>query len=185
MLELLYAVVGLIVGWLLKDYLPAYARKKGEDLATKEDIEEITEKVEHVRHQYNSLLEELKARHQLRTASIDRRLQAHQEAFTHWRTLTSAPEESGKAVVACQTWWENNCLYLEPKVRQAFVDAYTNAHLRAEFIRARSEARFIREAWDKIMAFPNVLFEAIQLPPLTEVESEALNRESGSAATGD
>jgi hypothetical protein len=49
-----------------------------------------------------------------------------------------------------------------------------NANLRAEFIRAHAESKFIIEAWNKIMAFPNVLFESIQLPPLTPTENEAL-----------
>jgi hypothetical protein len=167
------AVVGL---WLLKHYLPAYLTEKGKNLATKEDVAGITREVERVRHEYNAILEELKARHQLRTASLDRRLQAHQEAFTQWRALIAGPSESGEAVIACQAWWEKNCLYLEPHVRQAFVEAYTNAHLRAEFVRARAESKYITEAWDKVVAFPNVLFDAIQLPPLTATETEAVTK---------
>ena len=54
------AVVGL---FLLKHYLPAYLSEKGKNLATKEDIAEITREVERVRHEYNAILEELKARH--------------------------------------------------------------------------------------------------------------------------
>lgn len=170
------AVVAVVVVLLvIKHYFLAYLSEKGKNLATKEDIASITREVERVRHEYSALLEELRARHQLRTASLDRRLQAHQEAFTQWQALVAGPSESGDAVIACRSWWEKNCLYLEPKVRQPFVEAYTNAHLRAEFVRARAESKFITEAWDKVMAFPNVLFESIQLPPLTPTESEALN----------
>ena len=86
--------------------------------------------------------------------------------------------------MGCQSWWEKNCLYLEPKVRQAFVEAYMNAHLRAEFVQARAESRYITGAWEKVMAFPNVLFEAIQLPPLTTTESEALKPEGDSEMKG-
>jgi len=39
----------LVIGWLIKFYVPAYLRKKGENLATKEDIEGITSKIESVR----------------------------------------------------------------------------------------------------------------------------------------
>jgi hypothetical protein len=170
-------VASIVVLLVLKHYFPAYLSEKGKNLATKEDIAAITREVERVRHEYSALLEELKARHQLRTASLDRRLQAHQEAFTQWRALIAGPSESGDAVIACQSWWEKNCLYLEPNVRQAFVEAYTNAHLRAEFVRARAEAKYITDAWDKVMAFPNILFESIQLPPLTPTESKALNPE--------
>jgi hypothetical protein len=159
---------------VIKYYFPTYFAEKGKNLATKEDVASITREVESVRHEYSALLEELRARHQLRTASLDRRLQAHQEAFTQWRALVTGTIESKNAIIACQSWWEKNCLYLEPKVRQAFVEAYMNANLRAEFIRAHAESKFIIEAWNKIMAFPNVLFESIQLPPLTPTENEAL-----------
>lgn len=177
-------VAAVVVLLLAKHYLPAYLSEKDKNLATKEDIAAITREVERVRHEYSALLEELKARHQLRTASLDRRLQAHQEAFTQWRTLVAGPKKSGEAVMGCQSWWEKNCLYLEPKVRQAFVEAYMNAHLRAEFVQARAESKYITEAWDKVMAFPNVLFEAIQLPPLTTAESKALNPEGASGVEG-
>jgi hypothetical protein len=169
------ALATVVVLLLVRHYFPAYLSEKGKNLATKEDIASITREVERVRHEYSALLEELKARHQLRTASLDRRLQAHQEAFTQWRALLTRSNESGNAVIACQSWWENNCLYLEPTVRQAFVEAYTNANLHAEFLRAHAEPEFLREAWRKVMAFPNVLFEAIQLPPLTPTENRALN----------
>ena len=102
---------------VIKYYFPTYFAEKGKNLATKEDIASITREVESVRHEYSALLEELRARHQLRTASLDRRLQAHQEAFTQWRALVTGIIESKNAIIACQSWWEKNCLYLEPKVR--------------------------------------------------------------------
>jgi len=47
--DILLIVVAFIAGLLIKDYLPSYARKKAENLATKEDISAITEKVESVK----------------------------------------------------------------------------------------------------------------------------------------
>lgn len=169
---------------LMLRYLPAYFSEKGKNLATKEDIAAITRQVEAVRHEYSALLEELRARHQLRTASLDLRLRAHQEAFTQWRELLGASslEAAGRAVIACQSWWERNCLYLEPKVREAFVAAYSSAHLRAEFLQAGAESKFVVEAWAKVTAFPNILFEAVQLPPLTETETNALVQGDNSVA---
>lgn len=180
-LAIVLFVAGAVALWIIQlvmqHYFPAYISEKGKNLATKEDIAAITRQVEAVRHEYSALLEELRARHQLRTASLDLRLRAHQEAFTQWRELlgASTPEAAAKAVIACQSWWEKNCLYLEPKVRQAFVEAYSNAHMRAEFLRASADSKHISEAWAKIIAFPDVLFEAVQLPPLTKAESNALN----------
>lgn len=178
------AAIAVLVIWLiLKRYLPSYFSEKGRNLATKEDIAAITREVEHVRHEYNSLIEELKARNQLRMAALDRRLLAHQEAFTHWRSLVAGPDESGAAVIACQTWWERNCLYLEPAVRQAFVVAYSNAHLRSEFVQIGAESHLIIDAWQKVMAFPDILFSAVQLPPMSETEVKAI--EGGVSPLGD
>ena len=74
----------------------------------------------------------------------------------------------------CQTWWETNCLYLEPEVRQAFVVAYHNEHMREEFARIGAEAKDIQETSAKVMAFPEILLKAIKLPPLSESETEFL-----------
>jgi len=149
--------------------------EKGRNLATKEDIAAITREVEQVRHEYTTLVEELKARHQLRLAALDRRLQAHQEAFTNWRKLTSGSKNSGEAVLECQTWWEANCLYLEPKVREAFLVAFNSELSRSQYVQARSDSKYISEAWEKVMAFPKVLFDAVQLPTLTDTETRSLN----------
>ena len=145
-------------------------------LATREDIEEITRKVEGVRTQYLALVEELKARHQLRLAAVDRRLQAHQEAFTLWRKLLAAThtDDVGSVVIECQSWWEQNCIYLEPVVREGFVTAYGAAHTHNALIKGRAEVTVIQASWKSITEFPNALFQAIQLPALSELEAKAL-----------
>ncbi len=120
-------VAGGVVFSLIKSFIPSYLAKKAENLATREDIAAITYEIEHVRSEYAFLIEQLKAKHQLRMAALDRRLQAHQEAFELWRELLEAAHTDGigKVVMKCQSWWERNCLYLEPKVREAFVAAYS------------------------------------------------------------
>ena len=180
-------IVSLGIGWLLvRAYLSTYLSKKGENLATREDISAITHEIEGVKTQYALLVEAGKAKHQLRMAALDRRLQAHQEAFSLWREILGSAhtEEAGKTVLKCQEWWEKNCLYLEPKVRDAFVSAYSAAHSHHAYVQARSDSELVRENWNRIVTFPNILFEAVQLPPLTESESKALmptvaNNEAG------
>jgi hypothetical protein len=170
-------VVAFAIGWLfLKSYFPPYLSKKAENLATREDIAAITHEIEGVRTQYAVLIEESKAKHQLRLAAIDRRLQAHQEAFSLWRELMSGThtQEIGKVVLKCQDWWEKNCLYLEPKVREAFVAAYSAASSHNGHLQARADSKIITENWNLIIAFPNIIFAAIQLPPLSETEAKAL-----------
>jgi hypothetical protein len=172
------AATWVVVAWLLKHYVPAYLKEKGKNLATKEDIGAITNEVKQVEHQYNTLIEELKSRQQLRMAAVERRLQTHQDAFTMWRKLIAEPDESDKAVVECQDWWEKNCLYLEEPVRKAFVVAFKNAFLRNEFARIHADPKPIGEAWDKVETLSDVLFTAIQLPLLTETEKKPIESET-------
>ena len=172
-------VAGGVAYFVVKHFLSSYLLEKGKNVATREDVEEITRRVEGVRTQYVSLVEELKARHQLRLAAVDRRLQAHQEAFTLWRRVMAAThtEEVGKVVIECQFWWEQNCIYLEPSVREAFVRAYGAASDHNSLVKGRVEVSIIQSNWKLITEFPNVLFQAIQLPALSELEARALGVE--------
>jgi hypothetical protein len=177
-------IVFVGISWLfLKSYLPSYFAKKAENLATREDIAGITHEIESVKSQYAVMIEDNKAKHQLRIAALDRRLQAHQEAFALWRELLGVTykEEIHKVVPKCQEWWEKNCLYLEPKVRDAFVVAYSAAHSHHAYIQGRVDSKIITENWELINKFPNILFEAIQLPPLSEAETKALSLEFGAS----
>jgi len=66
--------VSLIVGTLLGGYLTGkvYARQ-----------------LQELQHKNDLLLEQLRARQQLRMAALEKRLQVHQEAYTLWRKLRS------------------------------------------------------------------------------------------------
>jgi len=50
----------LIVGWFVRGYFPAYLAEKGKNLATREDIAEITQSIEQVKLTYASQLEATK-----------------------------------------------------------------------------------------------------------------------------
>lgn len=169
-------IAGIVVFLLLKLFLPGYLSEKGKNLATKEDIAKITDEIERVKSQYAVLLEELKSKHQLRLAAIDRRLEAHQEAFTLWRELLAHThtEEVGKAVIKCQDWWEKNCLYLEPNVREAFSDAYSAAHTHSALLQGRSNVELAKENWERITKAGQMILEAAQLPGFTSVEKKEL-----------
>jgi hypothetical protein len=65
----------------------------------------------------------LDRQNQLRLAAIERRLQAHQEAYALWRKLVFSGDDyetTDPVVIECRAWWNNNCLYLTPGARQAF-----------------------------------------------------------------
>ena len=173
-----FGIAIAIAALFVTHYLPGYLSEKGKNLATREDVEAITDKVEAIRHQYSELLEQLKARHQLRMAAVERRLQAHQEAFTVWRPLVNGPNEHlSNAIAACQTWWTQNCIYLDPGVRRAFLDAYMQTSLRIQLMQAGANATQIMECWNKTMAFSDILFKAIELPALSVAEREAMKPE--------
>jgi len=110
-LTISFALVGFFLGFLTKDYLPQYFGQKGKNLATKEDIEEITQKTEKARQRQRRKEEEIKAveeyLHQFADLIELYRFMAHKEV--HLET-----NEQGE-----QIWVETP---LEPKLElsQAF-----------------------------------------------------------------
>jgi len=69
--------IGALLGagvlfYFLKSYIPAYLSEKGKNLATKEDVGAITEKVEAVKSGYAEMLEEVKVGNQLKISAIER-----------------------------------------------------------------------------------------------------------------
>ncbi len=168
---------GAIVFYLLKSFVPSYLNEKAKNLATREDIAQITDEIERIKTQYSFLIEELKAKHQLRLAAVERRLQAHQEAFALWRELylNTHTENIGQTVIKCQTWWENNCLFLEPSAREAFSDAYTAANMHSALIQDGFPSRQVaKDNWQRITRAGQIIVEAVQLPGLTTTEKQQL-----------
>lgn len=168
MFELLVAVLILlnagVVLLLWRSYLPAYLTEKAKNLATKEDVEAITKQVEDIKdmysrrlkeleHQNALVLEQLRAQQQLRLAAVERRLAAHQEAFTLWRRLVAKAhsEDAQSAVLQCQDWWEENCLYLGAEARDSFNRAYFAAAVHRELTRARVDSAEVKANWALIM----------------------------------
>jgi hypothetical protein len=98
-------------------FLKSYSKKKGENLATKEDVADITKKVEEVKNQFFILQEENKQKNRLQLAALDKRLEKHQEAYSLvWELIRAnngkTEEERDKIVNKCLNWWINNNLYL-------------------------------------------------------------------------
>lgn len=175
---------GAIVFYLLKSYIPSYLNEKAKNLATREDVAQITDEIERVKTQYSFLVEELKAKHQLRLAAVERRLQAHQEAFALWRELVANThtENIGKTVIKCQAWWENNCLFLEPSAREAFSDAYSAAHMHSALVQGGLPVLHeAKDNWQRITKAGQLIVEAVQLPGLTSTEKQQLAESEQSA----
>jgi hypothetical protein len=163
-------VAALIVFLLIKYFLPGYISEKGKNLATKEDISEITDKIEDVKAYYQSILENLKSKHQLRLAAIDKRLQAHQEAYGLWREINGAIDRDRieDIVLRCDKWWSKNALYLEPEPRKAFLEAWVSAR-DLEWYKENSESELVSDCREKIKYAGEALTKAVELPKLNEL----------------
>ncbi len=180
-------IAALLVSYLFKSYLPSYFAEKGKNLATKEDIGLITNEIEKVKidyarnlqeiiHQNNLLVEQIRGNNQLRTAALEKRLQAHQEAFTLWRKLLHSVHEDGivKIVIECQDWWDKNCLYLTPEARTAFNAAYHNACNYPGYSKA-GNPEILDRCWDRIERAGEIIVSGAELPPIEQQESIILS----------
>jgi hypothetical protein len=116
--------------------------------------------------------------HQLRLAALDRRLQAHQEAFALWRRLLADmhdPTKIGETVGRCQDWWDNNCLYLTPEARQAFAQAYLTAHTRHVTVQTR-DVELIRHEFEVIRRAGDLIVQGVELPPIPQGEDKPIQK---------
>ncbi|MES2182230.1 MAG: chromosome partitioning protein ParA [Pseudomonadota bacterium] len=76
------AIVGSVISYLLfKNFLPSYFTEKAKNLATKEDIGNITHEVESVKSGYLKVIEELKNVNQLKFAEIEREKSIKKEVY--------------------------------------------------------------------------------------------------------
>ncbi|BEP54523.1 hypothetical protein GmRootV118_17670 [Variovorax sp. V118] len=176
----LTTIVVLLVVNMVRAFFPAYLGKKGQNLADKEDIAAITREIEQVRSQYALVVERFKAGNQLRFAALDRRLQAHQEAYEHWRhLLRMAPQGRGDrdafriVSTECSIFWEKNCLYLEPEAREAFDKAHSAAvqhNFLVDSARPDAADRLIQTS-DEMRQCGEVLIRTVQLPGLLDLDT--------------
>ena len=177
----------LIALFLFKNYVTPYIRKKGENLATKQDIAEITDEIEKVRSVYTKrlegisqqnrlLLEQAKRKHQLSIAALDRRLEAHQNAYALWWKMRSVlhNDKAGSLVIECQDWWVKNCLYLDAEARQAFHNAYHAVFSHRELVdgyRGTSEgSEIVKKNFSTVMEAGDKIVKGVELPSLGEDE---------------
>ena len=190
MLELILAVLSLLTigvcALLWRSYAPAYVAEKGKNLATREDIAEITRRIEEVKatyviqtkaleHQNALLLERIKGTQALRMAAAEKRLAAHQDAFSLWRKLFFSvhSDKVHKVVLECQSWWEQNCLYLSAEARDAFNRAYGAAGNHRELSQDRNNSAELKSNFEVIRSAGDSIVAGAALPSLGMRESES------------
>ena len=139
------ALAGFVItGLILRSYFPKYVEKKAENLATKEDIGEITSIVESIRKENAIELEKLAQEHRfeikgleqlnnLKMAAIEKRLEVHQEAYELVFGMLEAVgnrEREIEILKKATNFWKTRSLYISEDVREKIDKAMmaTNAH---------------------------------------------------------
>lgn len=75
---------------------------------------------------------EQEERAKFRLAALDKRLEVHQKAYTLWQELMSSlydEDRRSNAIRECETFFKNNCLYIDEKARTPCHSAIYNAIL--------------------------------------------------------
>jgi len=90
---------GGVVLLFIKTFIPKYLSEKAKNLATKEDIAEITSKVESVKSDYATILEEVRSNYQLKLAAVEREMNTKKEVYL----------EAIEAIVRSQNMIPNFC----------------------------------------------------------------------------
>ena len=147
---------------LIRDFLPVYARKKADNLATRADIARIAAQL---------------AQLERRDSLLEKRLEVHQRAFALWRRLVAALDsgEIGAVVRECQDFWETSGLYLSAEARDAFNRAYIAANAHRELTVGSvmgGSAKAVEENWQHIMKAGEAIVAGAELPALGEREAE-------------
>ena len=116
--------------------------------------------------------------HELRMAALDRRLLAHQQAYSLWIKLRFAGDKIGDVVIACQDWWDENCLFLTPQARKAFKKAFMSALDHAEFVRAHADLALVKAANADVLAAGEIIVRGVALPPIGDELDRIDSREN-------
>ncbi len=159
-------VAAVVVG--VAAFFGTYLAEKAKNTATREDVTEITRRIESVRVEYTEKVESMKGSYQLRVAALDRRLEIHQQAFARWRGLVAAMHTTTLGTVAreCDDWWGNHCLYLSSEARDAFIKAVNAATHHDILLKPPRPIDKIEANWKKIIAAGDAIMKGADLPPL-------------------
>ncbi len=170
--------IGIALIGAVKLFFGGYITEKGKNLATKEDIADLTRIVEGEKDPFARGLEGYKAINQMRMAAADRRLVAHQEAFELWHEIGENRNQldlTAEKTKKCRAWWVKNCLYLEAKPREAFIEAIKLAD---DYFMAVVEDNVNKNTvksqanHDALRAIGLVIASAVEVTEMTPLEME-------------
>ena len=169
-------VIGIVV--LITSFFGSYIRRKGQNLATKEDISEITKKIEGIRADYAKKIETFSHHNRLKMAALDKRLEAHQQAYTLWLQLRRSVHNKDKnidMVIKCQNWWKENCLYLDMESRKTFIASIHAVALHPDLTGGQATKDEVLENWKYINECGEMLIKGAGLPSFGENELKEID----------
>lgn len=193
-MQILLQLAAFFLGSGAGAYLGAYLRKKGEGLATQEDIGKITKAVEDAKKEYAAdlakLTEAMRAQTSLRMLAGEKRIDAHQKAYMKWGDMVNyihGPSEDVRQSILsdCRKFYFENCLYLDEKVKESFLAAMQSFDVHRELLRGQelgdigSRARLvpaITENFQRVRALGDDITQACKLPSIAG-DPETFKRE--------
>jgi hypothetical protein len=146
---IIQGVTLLVISYIAKWYLPSYFQEKGKNLAKKEDIAEITTKIEQVKHDYSSKLESIKT-------VLSTRLFIHQVRYQNeFNILLSLSEKLAKLRRALDNF-EIQALRNEPNVANS-------AHTKEEALKTFAAMAALRDEYEANQPFyPEEIYMSVQ-----------------------
>jgi len=116
-------------------------------------------------------------RNQLRLAALEKRLEAHQAAYTLWRRLMAnfgQGQKTSDVVMECQDWWDRNCIYLDAEAREAFLRAFHAASDHDAYVAAHADKTLLMDTMQTAVGAGDLILKGVALPSIGEIESKPI-----------
>ncbi|MDP2037812.1 MAG: hypothetical protein Q8L04_10550 [Ignavibacteria bacterium] len=157
---LIVVIIGL--GLFIKKYLPSYFNEKGKNLATKEDIADITNRIESVKSTYEKTLVKFSTFHK-NQADVIANLYKHlvtalDDAFQLTTPNDERLKRANKSSSEFISYYKLHRIYLEPHIKEqiesiliimgeSYIDFETS---RIEGLERREKSEYLKSAYNKI-----------------------------------
>ena len=170
---LIVVIVG--IGFFIKNYFPSYFNEKGKNLATKEDIAEITNRIESVKSSYEKSLVKFGTYHK-NQANVIGQLYKHLVASLDDLFLLSVPNEeklkqANKSSSEFLKYYKLHRIYIEPHLKEQIEsiiaimrESYIDFEIsKVEGVDRKEKSKYLKSAYNKI--------DKLAIPILEELEN--------------
>lgn len=125
--------------------------------------------------QHEERMAEQERRQVLRITALDKRLQAHQEAYSLWYELIWASggkddQRLDELTREAEKWWRDNCLYLDELVRVEFGKCIHRASTRQQQLKAHADSEELERLYQRMLDVGSLIEESVGLPPIGDFD---------------